>query len=219
LVAHNRKTQVGGIAALLLQWALLTGCGGVPTALTATAPATTPAPTLTGDGTATLAAGTAYSFKPIASVTAGALLYRIANKPPWAAFDNNTGALTGTPASADIGTYANVTISATGTTFLVWLASFTITVSPAPAPSGSAALSWTPPTQNTDGSPLTNLAGYVIYYGNSPIALDNRIQLSNPGLTAYTVSSLASGTYYFAITAYSDSGAESALSNIATKSI
>ena len=32
---------------------------------------------------------------------------------------------------------------------------------------GSATLSWTPPTQNMDGTPLTNLAGYRVYWGTS----------------------------------------------------
>ncbi len=238
MIQRIGRTQIGLTAALLLQLAVLVGCGGASTTPTGTVPApasgstsaattgtttndpaTTPALTLTGDGTATLAAGTAYSFRPTASVTAATLRYTIANKPAWATFDASTGALTGTPAAADIGTSANVTISATGATAAASLAAFTITVTPAPAATGSAALSWTPPTQNTDGSPLTNLAGYVVYYGNSPTTLGNRIQISNPGLTAYTVGSLASGTYYFAIAAYSASGAESALSNVGNKSI
>jgi hypothetical protein len=81
----------------------------------------------------------------------------------------------------------------------------------------SASLSWTPPTQNTDGSALTNLAGYRIAYGTSSTALTQTIQIANPGLSSYTVNNLAPGTYYFAVRAYSSAGSESVSSNIASK--
>src|ERR1700686_4746433 len=58
---------------------------------------------------------------------------------------------------------------------------------PAPAPTptvGAAALSWTAPDQNTDGSTLTNLAGYRIYYGTSANTLDQVIQINTVGITA-----------------------------------
>lgn len=85
------------------------------------------------------------------------------------------------------------------------------------AHAGEATLRWIAPTQNTDGSPLTNLAGYRVYYGTSPTQLTQTIQLANAGLTTYVVRDLAPGTWYFAVTAYSSAGAESALSNIASK--
>ena len=71
--------------------------------------------------------------------------------------------------------------------------------------------------QNTDGSSLTNLAGYRIYYGTSPSALTQTIQVANAGLTSYVVENLSPGTYYFAVRAYTSGGAESANSNVATK--
>lgn len=87
------------------------------------------------------------------------------------------------------------------------------------APRGTAPLSWTPPTQNIDGSSLTNLAGYRIHYGTSPTAMTQTIQVANPGLRSYTVSNLASGTYYFAVRAYTSAGSESVLSNVESKTI
>lgn len=83
---------------------------------------------------------------------------------------------------------------------------------------GSATLSWASPTQNTDGSALTNLAGYRIIYGTSASALTQSIQVMNPAVTTYIVSNLAPGTYYFAVIALTPS-AESAPSNTASKSI
>ena len=74
---------------------------------------------------------------------------------------------------------------------------------------GAATLSWTPPTQNTDGSALTNLAGYRIHYGTSATTLTQSIQIANPGLTTYVIEDLSPGTYYFAVRAFTSNGGES----------
>jgi hypothetical protein len=79
---------------------------------------------------------------------------------------------------------------------------------------GTATLDWTPPTQNSDGSVLTDLAGYTVYYGTSPGNLTEKVKITNPGLSAYTMTNLASGTWYFAVASYSSAGAESALSGV-----
>jgi hypothetical protein len=84
---------------------------------------------------------------------------------------------------------------------------------------GNATLSWIPPTQNEDGSALTNLAGYRIFYGTSASNLNQQINLNNPGLTRYVVDNLSGGTWYFGIRAYSATGTESAMSAIASKTI
>jgi hypothetical protein len=75
---------------------------------------------------------------------------------------------------------------------------------------GVATLDWLPPTENSDGSVLTNLAGYTVYYGTSPSDLTKSVKVTNPGLTAYSVANLPSGTWYFAVTSYSAAGVESA---------
>jgi hypothetical protein len=85
--------------------------------------------------------------------------------------------------------------------------------------SGTATLSWTAPTINTDGSALTNLSGYRIYYGTSAGALDQTIQLSGTGLITYVISNLSPATYYFALTAINSLGIESDKSNIVSKVI
>ncbi len=59
---------------------------------------------------------------------------------------------------------------------------------------------------------LTDLAGYTVYYGTSPGNLSQSVKITNPGLTAYTMSDLPSGTWYFAISSYSAAGVESARS-------
>ncbi len=70
-------------------------------------------------------------------------------------------------------------------------------------------LNWQPPTENTDGTALTDLSGYVISYGTQSGNYPNNITLDNPGLTTYVVDNLSPGTYYFTITAMASDGTES----------
>jgi hypothetical protein len=157
-----------------------------------------------------VAAGKAYSFTPSASSPrAGATLsFSIANKPGWATFSSATGALSGTPTSANIGTYSNVAITVNDGTSSASLAPFTITVQA--GTTGSVTVTWTPPTTRTDGTTMLNLAGYNLYYGTTLGTYPNKIAISGTSLTSYTVPNLASGTYYVVMTAYDATGLESA---------
>jgi len=84
---------------------------------------------------------------------------------------------------------------------------------------GTASLSWQAPTTNTDGKALTDLSGYSIVYGMNPDDLTESIQLTGVGLQTYVIDDLGSGTWYFAIRAVASTGAESALSEIVSKTI
>lgn len=96
----------------------------------------------------------------------------------------------------------------------------TTTPTPPPQPTtGSATLSWTPPTTNIDGTTITNLAGYRISYGTSSTALTQTIQVAVPGATAYTISNLAPGNWYFSVRAYTSNGTESDQSAVRNKVI
>ena len=75
---------------------------------------------------------------------------------------------------------------------------------------GRATLSWTAPTQNTDGSTLSNLSGYRIRYGTSAASLTNTIVINNASVTTYVVEDLAPATWYFAVTAVNSAGAKAA---------
>lgn len=83
---------------------------------------------------------------------------------------------------------------------------------------GSATLTWSAPTTNADGSPLTDLKGYKIHYGTSAGSYSATISVGNT--TNYTVTNLQNGVrYYFAVTAYDINGKESGYSNEAVKTI
>ena len=95
--------------------------------------------------------------------------------------------------------------------------------SSAPAPSGTsgtgtATLSWEAPTTNTDGSALIDLSGYRIYYGMSSADLSQTVQLGL-GTQTYVIENLGTGTWYFAIRAVTNTGLESALSQVVSKTI
>ena len=83
---------------------------------------------------------------------------------------------------------------------------------------GTALVSWHPPTENEDGSTLMDLAGYRIYYGNSPDNYDNTITI-NIGMSSYLVESLGASDWYFAMTAFNSLGIESVYSEEVYKAV
>jgi hypothetical protein len=84
---------------------------------------------------------------------------------------------------------------------------------------GAVNLSWAAPTQNTDGSVLTDLAGYYLYYGTVGGQLTQVMQLSSPNETSIALSGLSQGTWYFAAMAYNSSGATSGMSSVVSAAI
>ena len=76
---------------------------------------------------------------------------------------------------------------------------------------GAVTLSWTPPTANDDGTPLS-LTAYRVYWGNTRGHYPHSATLENPGLSRYVVEQLSPATWYFVVTAVSADG-ESAPSN------
>ena len=77
---------------------------------------------------------------------------------------------------------------------------------------GSIKLTWDAPSTNIDDTPLTDLAGYKIYYGTESNFYSDSLNVGN--ITSYRVKQLGNGTtYYFNVTAYDHSGNESQLSN------
>jgi hypothetical protein len=162
-------------------------------------------------------AGTPYSFTPTVSGSSTRIMFSITGQPAWASFNTSTGSLSGVPRDRDEGTTGSITISASNSTTSSSMAPFTIEVSASNA--GSATLSWTAPTKNTDGSPVTNLAGYYVHYGTSPDELTNTITVAGATTTTCIISGLTEGTHYFAVVAFTAAGTNSGESNMASQTI
>ncbi len=207
----------------------LAGCGGgqgVSADSTAADTAAAPTATISGTPPASVTAGSTYSFTPAASDSdGGAMTFSIKNAPSWATFNKTNGQLSGSPKSTDVGTTSGIVITVADGSATASLATFSITVSgtqgvTTPTGTASAKLSWVAPTLNSDGTPLTNLAGYNIYYGTDSSALTQAIQVANASALSYVVSGLATGTtWYFTVTSYTTSGEESPRSAILSKTI
>lgn len=84
-----------------------------------------------------------------------------------------------------------------------------------------ARLNWVAPTENVDGTPLTDLAGFKLYVGATSRTYDETIDLPDPDLTTYDYDGSARepGDYFFALTAYDAEGNESAYSNEVNKTL
>lgn len=170
------------------------------------------APTISGTPVTSTTVGNSYSFTPSAQDIDGSVLsFSVTNKPAWAAFDTLTGRLSGTPTA--ISSTANIVISVSDGKATAALAPFTLVVN-----GDRVTLSWYPPTTNIDGSALTNLNKYKIYYGTSAAALTNSVTVP-AGVSSYVVTGLTGGNWYFAMASINSVGTESALSSILTKTI
>jgi hypothetical protein len=178
--------------------------------------------TLSGTPPTTVVVGNAYAFQPTASTTSGTATFSVSGLPGWAGFNSSTGAISGTPTTSYVGTTGDITITASDGTTTASLAPFKIDVTApaATAPTtGSATLSWTIPTDNTNGTPANDLAGFHIHYGTNPGALNLVINVPGTTTTKYAISNLTSGTYYFEVAAYNTLGIDGIVSNEGSKTI
>jgi hypothetical protein len=176
------------------------------------------APTISGSPPPAVKVGDSYSFTPSASDPDGdSLTFTIENKPNWLSFSSSNGRISGTPTLGNIGTFSNIRIAVSDGQASSSLSAFSINVTQ--VATASATLSWTAPTLNEDGTSLTDLAGYKLYYGTSSRDYTNSITIDNPSITTYLVDNLTPDTYYFAATAFNLSGVESRYSGEAVKTL
>ncbi len=181
-------------------------------AFSITVQATNRPPVISGAPTTAATVGQPYSFRPTASDPDGqALTFSITNRPAWATFDSSNGTLYGTPASTNLGTFANIIISVSDGTVSAALPAFALTVGA--ALSGSVTVSWVAPTTNTDGTPLTGLSGYRVFYGTASGQYSQSVSVPSGNVTSVVIEGLSTGTtWYFAVKAANSSGVESAYS-------
>jgi len=179
---------------------------------------TNTAPAISGAPSLSVVQGTTYSFQPTASDANGdPLTFSVVNKPAWLTFSTSTGRLSGIPSASDVAQYQSIQITVSDGKSSVSLAPFSLNV--IQAGTKSITVSWLPPTTNTDGSTLTNLAGHRIYYGNTSSTLDRSASVTGSGLTSYVISNLAVGTYYVSVAAVNSSGIEGPRSAVVGRTV
>jgi len=160
----------------------------------------------------TVVSGATYRFTPSASDDDGDVLtFSVENLPSWATFSSTSGELTGRPSDEHIGTHSNIVITVTDGADSAELGPFAITVEP--FAHGVVTLRWDPPSVRADGSALTDLAGYKVYWGTTSGEYDESAEITSPAATSYVIEGLGRGTYYFSTTAVSAKGLESESSN------
>jgi hypothetical protein len=117
----------------------------------------------------------------------------------WSGEQATSGSYTSEPLTSDA-TF-KLTCSGTGTS-AVGLVTVVVT---------DPIIRWEPPTENVDGSPLEDLAGFNLYWGESPGDYTSSLGLGAAARTWEV--GLGTGEYFFALTALDGEGNESAYSN------
>lgn len=92
---------------------------------------------------------------------------------------------------------------------------FTLTCS---SPTGPVTLNWTSPTQNTDGSALTNIAGWQIMIGSSATSLSRGPVINTPAATSAAIEA-PPGNQFFAVRTVRTDNIESLDSSVVTKNV
>lgn len=225
----SKGIQAGRLAALIAAATVLSGCfeddknasfsltslfdratagTGTGTTSPGTPSSGNQAPTISGSAPSKVSVGQSYEFTPrVRDADGDPLSFSASGVPQWLSFDRRTGRLHGSPGETDVASYERIRISVSDGQATATLTIGSITVVQQSA--GTAELSWDAPTMNADGSPLTDLTGYKIRYGTNPGALDQIVELQNPGITTYVLDNLGPATWYFTISAVNSQGIES----------
>jgi hypothetical protein len=191
-----------------------------PFTITVVGAGTTPLK-ISGTPATTATVGKFYSFTPTVVAPAGSsLTYSVSNKPSWTQFSSTTGSLVGTPGAANVATDSDIVMTVSDGAKSASLAAFNIAVQSASSgTTGEAMLRWSEPTDNTNGTPLTNLAGYVVRYGTNPAALSSQLSVASPNTTAIEIGNLSPGNWYFEVAAVNTANMEGEFSSAVSKTI
>jgi hypothetical protein len=199
---------------LMLACLLLTACGGEDyDRFMGLHPGTS-----SGPGTAVV--GQRWSYQPsIPSPDGATVTVSATNLPDWINLDPSTGLLEGTPGDGDVRTWSNIQLTVHNGQQATNLQAFSVTVLAAGAATGSANVHWTAPSVRVDGSPIGELAGYRVLYGQSSRDYDHVIEINTAGINRYVIDGLGAGTWYFAVQAITSDGLTSAPSREVSKTI
>jgi hypothetical protein len=200
---------------LVFVTALATACGGSGSGSEAHVASVPGAPAISGIPDPEIPVGEEFVFEPDVSDPEGdELSFSIENKPEWAKFNTDSGTLAGTPQPGHEGLYSDIRIAASDGKNV---SEIRIAVRVVTEGTASVQISWTPPTQYEDGTALTDLAGYYLYYGDEEGNYPKKLHIDNPAISTYVVEKLMEKTYYFVATAYNSEGRESRHSNVTVK--
>ena len=216
------KLSLLGIVAMLLAGCLSGGGSGTDDKQNNSSPQdpSNSAPRISGTPAASVTAGVYYSFIPTAVDNDGdTLQFSVTRLPSWASFSQSNGRISGTASAGDVGVYSDIAITVSDGSASDTLGPFSIEVLAQGAATGAVTLYWSAPTTNEDGTPLTDLAGYRIYWQINSGGFRSSVSIGNPGITSYVVENLAPGTYEFAATSYNSAGIESEFSNTTTRTV
>jgi len=83
---------------------------------------------------------------------------------------------------------------------------------------GELSIRWVAPEENVDGTPLTDLRSYRIYYGGQSRDYTHTVDVVDPSATSHAFSA-PSGDYYLTMTALDADGNESAYANEIMRSV
>jgi hypothetical protein len=137
-----------------------------------------------------------------------ALSYAIENKPSWAEFSASTGTLSGTATEA--GRSSDIVVTVSDGARHASLSPFSITVDPSAASQeGAVELNWSVPTRNTNGTALTDLAGYVVRYGTGNSTMNSHVFVKS---TKVEINNLSAGTWYFEVASVNSDNVQSQFS-------
>jgi hypothetical protein len=175
--------------------------------------------TISGTPATSVTAGQAYAFTPSATDSEGrALVFAIANKPPWATFTASSGQLSGTPPAASVGTYSNIVIAVSDGLRTATLPAFAVQVlagsggSPPPPPT----ISGTPASSDVAGSAYSfqptasGPSGTTLSFSVQNLPSWASFSVASGRLSG-TPSSTQSGTYGNIIISVSDGKASASL--------
>jgi hypothetical protein len=209
------RIAVGLVVVVLIGSGCGGGGGGSTQAVTAPplgGPGGGGAPHITGTPAVSAVVGQNYNFQPQATDPEGdRITFSIKSKPDWAQFDTATGRLWGTPQTAHVGVHESIEISASDGASASALPPFAVIVG-ATQTANTVTIGWTPPTENDDGTPLTDLVGFRLYYGEATQNYVGTLAIDRPNTTQHIVDNLPVGTYYFTVTAVNAAGLESVYS-------
>src|SRR5271170_921553 len=123
-------------------------------------------PTILGSPATSVTVGNSYSFTPTATGASGATLsFSVQNKPSWASFSPTTGTLSGTPTSANVGSYTGIVISVSDGTTTVSLPAFSIMVNAVVAVNGAPVILYTDIVAGPNTGGEDNDGDYLSIFG------------------------------------------------------